>query len=62
MAETDSRFHQRTVSEQAQVTHVKDLGKAFQDYLQCLGDSRELSIAKTKAEEAMMWATKHLTK
>jgi hypothetical protein len=26
------------------------------------GDSRELSIAKTKVEEAVMWAVKHLTR
>ena len=26
------------------------------------GTSRELSIAKTKAEEAVMWAVKHVTR
>jgi len=29
--------------------------------LEGLGSSRELSLAKTKVEEAVMWATKHLT-
>lgn len=26
-----------------------------------LGNSRELSLAKTKIEEAVMWAVKHIT-
>ena len=41
---------------------IKDMGLEF--YLTCdaIGGSRELSIAKTKAEEAVMWAVKHITK
>ena len=27
-----------------------------------IGSSRELSLAKTKIEEAVMWAVKHITK
>jgi len=41
---------------------VKDLGLHFHDYIKALGTSRELSIAATKIEEAVMWGVKHLTK
>lgn len=40
---------------------VKDDGLAFHDLLSALGNSREISIAKTKIEEAVMWAVKHIT-
>ena len=41
---------------------VKDLGLAFHSLIDVIGSSRELSIAKTKIEEAVMWAVKHITK
>nr|WP_280523575.1 hypothetical protein [Pseudaminobacter salicylatoxidans] len=40
---------------------VKDMGLAFHDRVSALGNSRETSIAKTKIEEAVMWAVKHVT-
>ena len=40
---------------------VKDLGLKFWEQLDRLDSSRELSIAKTKVEEAVMWAIKHIT-
>lgn len=48
--------------EKAHIWTVKDLGLKFYAYLENLGQSRELSLAKTKIEEAVMWATKHITK
>lgn len=48
-------------NEKAQMKEIKDAGLAFHDLLHSLGQSRELSIAKTKIEEAVMWAVKHLT-
>lgn len=48
--------------EKAHIWTVKDLGLKFYAYLDNLGQSRELSLAKTKIEEAVMWATKHITK
>lgn len=56
------QYRQLTDVEKAQMADIKDLGLAFHEYLSGLGDSRELSIAKTKIEEAVMWAVKHLTK
>mgnify|MGYP006948432370 FL=1 len=40
----------------------KDKGLAFVEACDHLGQSRELSIAKTKIEEAVMWAVKHVTR
>jgi hypothetical protein len=47
--------------EEAQMAAVKDAGQAFHDLIAGLGASRETSIAKTKIEEAVMWAVKHIT-
>lgn len=50
-----------TDDEKASMQKIKDDGLAFHQYLESLGNSRELSLAKTKVEEAVMWAVKHLT-
>lgn len=41
---------------------VKDVGLLFYETVDKLGQSREVSLAKTKIEEAVMWAVKHITK
>lgn len=74
MSTVDSTSDDRTVNnvmrhayrvlsdeEKATMQKLKDDGLAFHDYLTSLGGSRELSIAKTKIEEAVMWAVKHVT-
>ncbi|NTE87209.1 DUF7681 family protein [Agrobacterium rubi] len=74
MAEVNSTSDQRTVNntmrhkyrvlndeEKANMQAIKDAGLAFHDQIASLGNSRELSIAKTKVEEAVMWAVKHIT-
>lgn len=48
--------------EKAQMDEVKDAGQALLDLIGSLGVSRELSIARTKIEEAVMWAVKHVTR
>ena len=48
--------------EKALMSKVKDMGLELHNVLEGMGASRELSIAKTKLEEAVMWAVKHLTK
>ena len=48
--------------EKAQMQQIKDMGLAFHDFVGTLGGSRELALAKTKIEEAVMWAVKHITK
>lgn len=41
---------------------IKDKGLELHDLIESIGQSRELSLAKTKTEEAVMWAVKHLTR
>lgn len=48
--------------EKAQMQAVKDKGLRMFQQIGALGESRELSIAKTKIEEAVMWAVKHITR
>lgn len=62
------RHQYRILSEEekAAMQAIKDDGLGLWNVIDNLkvfgGDSRELSIAKTKIEEAVMWAVKHLTK
>lgn len=48
--------------EKAQMQAVKDKSLELWTLIGSLGESRELSLAKTKTEEACMWAVKHLTR
>lgn len=43
------------------MTTVKDKGLELFQFIDSLGKTRELSVAKTKVEEAVMWAVKHIT-
>lgn len=58
------RHQYRVLSDEEKNTMqtIKDKGLELHDLLETVGQSRELSIAKTKTEEAVMWAVKHLTK
>lgn len=47
--------------EKAQMQSIKDTGLEFHTLCESMGASRELSLAKTKIEEAVMWAVKHVT-
>jgi hypothetical protein len=71
----DSTSDQRTVNnvmrhayrvlsddEKTQMQRVKDLGLAFVEACDAIGASRELALAKTNAEQAVMWAVKHITR
>ena len=48
--------------EKTQMQAVKDKSLELWTLIASIGESRELSIAKTKAEEACMWAVKHITR
>jgi hypothetical protein len=51
-----------TDAEKAQMQAIKDKGLELHALIESIGKSRELSLALTKTEEAVMWAVKHLTK
>lgn len=48
--------------EKANMATIKDKGLDFHSFVEGMGNSRELALAKTKIEEAVMWAVKHITK
>ena len=48
--------------EKLQMKAIKDLGVEFVILCHGIGKTRELSIAITKMEEAVMWAVKAVTK
>lgn len=48
--------------EKKQLQAVKDKGAELFTLIDLIGSSRETLIAKTKVEEAVMWAVKHITK
>ena len=50
-----------TDDEKNSMQAIKDIGLEFHDLVTGLGPSREGSIAKTKIEEAVMWAVKAIT-
>ena len=50
-----------TESEKARMVEIKDLAAAFLALIDDTGTGREYSLAKTKVEEAVMWAVKGLT-
>lgn len=74
MASVDSTSDTRTVNntmrhqyrvlteaEKVNMQAIKDEGLRLHELIAHLGPSREVSIAKTKVEEAVMWAVKHIT-
>lgn len=50
-----------TDEEKARMQAIKDKGLELWELINSFGTSRELSLAKTAAEESVMWAVKHLT-
>ena len=58
------RHEYKVLSEEEKflMKEIKDKGKEFYDFIDSMNASREVSLAKTKVEEAVMWAVKHITK
>ena len=54
-------YRELTEAEKGYMQTIKDQALLLYNSIDALGSSRELSIAKTKAEEAAMWAVKHIT-
>ena len=51
-----------TAEEKQDMLDLKDLGAAFITKCNQIGASRELSLAVTNAQQAVMWAVNHVTK
>lgn len=54
-------YRKLTDDEKTNMQAIKDMGLIFYEAIDKIGSSRELSLAKTKVEEAVMWAVKHIT-
>jgi hypothetical protein len=61
----DSTSDERRVlsdDEKVKMVHLKDMGGAMLNAIRdCVPPGREASLAKTKIEEAVMWAVRGLT-
>ena len=57
------RHEYRVLSDEEKIAmqDLKDMGLDLIEYIDSLGQSRENSLAKTKIEEAIMWAVKGIT-
>jgi hypothetical protein len=55
-------YRELTDIEKLDIGRIKDMGLDFINECDRIGESRELSLAKTKMEEAVFWAVKHLTR
>lgn len=55
------QYRTLTEAEKVNMTKVKDMGLAFHTFVGTFGNSREISLARTKIEEAVMWTVKHIT-
>lgn len=58
------RHQYRTLSddEKALVNEIKDAGGSFEVLISQMPQGREAALARTKIEEAIMWAVKGITK
>lgn len=69
-SESDGRIRNNAVrhtyrvlndAEKAQMLAIKDIGASFLALCDQIGASREMALAKTNVEQAVMWAVKHVT-
>ncbi|MEO3385348.1 hypothetical protein [Mesorhizobium sp. CAU 1741] len=50
-----------TSAERDTLQEIKERGQAFIAFIDGLGRSEAIDIARVRAEESVMWAVKHLT-
>jgi hypothetical protein len=55
-------YRELSDAEKESINTIKSMGADFLKLFDSLEQSREVSIAKTKLEEAVMWAVKAITK
>ena len=56
------QYRQLNGNEKMQMQAIKDQALSLHVTITAIGDSRELSLAKTRLEECVMWAVKHVTR
>ncbi len=56
------QYRQLDGNEKMQMQAVKDQALSLHVTMTSIGDSREMSLAKTRLEEAVMWCVKHITR
>lgn len=56
-----NKYKELTEDDKRQMRELKDMAEGLHNYIEGLGASRSISIAKTKLEEMVMWATKHIS-
>ena len=56
------KYPQLFDAEKSAMLRLKTEAAALHAFIDGLGEGCELSLAKTKIEEAVMWATKHITR
>lgn len=64
MIDSTPVYHQRDALsdlEKHRVRAFEELGQRFIEEINKSGNSRELSLARTKVEEAVMWAVRHVS-
>ena len=54
-------YKELTAEEKEAIYQIKSAGLTLISTIRATGTSRELSLAITKTEEAVMWAVKHVT-
>lgn len=54
-------LRQLSAEEQAQIASQRDIAQEWLDLLETVPLNREIAIARTKIEEALMWVVKGLT-
>ena len=55
------KYRELSGVEKRQMEELKEKGLELWRLIRSLGESRELSLALTRTEEAVMWAVKHVT-
>jgi phosphoribosylaminoimidazole-succinocarboxamide synthase len=55
-------YRDLTSDERDAIMKVKNLARIVAEFLDELPASREISLARTKLEECVMWATKSITR
>ncbi len=62
MSDVRPQYRELTEEEKSAVAYGKHMGQEFLDLCDEQGQSREMSLAKTKMQEALFWFTHGVTK